>query len=113
LKLVEGVCAFAPEVAVSGYEIHMGVTYASPDTEPAFLIEHEGQVEEEGCISPDQQILGTYLHGVFDHPQACLALLEWAGCRTEHVIDLAQLREQSIDRIADACEALLHSIQAL
>lgn len=117
LKLVEGVCAFAPETAVSGYEIHMGVTYASPDTVPAFLIQRENQgqmqVEEEGCISPDQQILGTYLHGVFDHPQACNALLEWAGCRTENVLDLAQLREQSIDRIADACEALLQSIHAL
>jgi adenosylcobyric acid synthase len=40
-------------------------------------------------------------------------LLEWAGCRTEHTIDLAQLREQSIDRIADACQDLLDGIEAL
>jgi adenosylcobyric acid synthase len=87
----------------------MGLTYASNDTLPAFLI--EGQ--EEGTRSPDDLILGSYLHGLFDHPDACAALLEWAGLRTELGVDLASLREQSLDRVADACAPLLAALQAL
>jgi adenosylcobyric acid synthase len=58
-------------------------------------------------------VLGTYLHGIFDHPQACSALLRWAGLRDAVAVDVAQLREQSIDRIADAALPLYRALQAL
>ncbi|WP_230404598.1 MULTISPECIES: cobyric acid synthase [Undibacterium] len=115
LQQVQGVCAFSDvkDSRVEGYEIHMGLTYASSDTLPAFLMQTEAGIEEEGCRSPDDQILGTYLHGVFDHPQACRALLKWAGLTSEVAVDLNELREQSIDRVADACQGLLDKLQAL
>lgn len=69
--------------------------------------------EEEGTRSPDNQILGTYIHGLFDHPEACQALLAWAGLQTDAVVDLNTLREQSIDRVADACIPLLTALQRL
>jgi adenosylcobyric acid synthase len=111
LQQVEGRCAFGDDLQakVTGYEIHMGVTYASSDTLPAFNINGE----EEGTRSPDDQILGTYLHGVFDHPQACNALLKWAGLRSDAAVDLNVLREQSIDRVADACAPLLLALDGL
>jgi adenosylcobyric acid synthase len=111
LQQVRGVCAFGAkaDAKVEGYEIHMGLTYASNDTLPAFLI--DGQ--EEGTRSPDDLILGSYLHGLFDHPDACSALLEWAGLKTELGVDLGSLREQSLDRVADACAPLLAALQAL
>ncbi|AZP14693.1 cobyric acid synthase [Undibacterium parvum] len=115
LQQVSGMCAFGvkpgakADAKVEGYEIHMGLTYASNDTLPAFLI--DGQ--EEGTRSPDDLILGSYLHGLFDHPDACAALLEWAGLKTELSVDLGSLREQSLDRVADACAPLLAALQAL
>ncbi|WP_295759467.1 cobyric acid synthase [Undibacterium sp.] len=111
LQQVSGVCAFGSkaDAKVEGYEIHMGLTYASNDTLPAFLI--AGQ--EEGTRSPDDLILGSYLHGLFDHPDASSALLEWAGLKTELSVDLGSLREQSLDRLADACAPLLAALQAL
>lgn len=115
LQQVHGHCLFGHDQSakVAGYEIHMGVTYASSETLPAFMIDEGGTPQEEGTRSPDDQILGTYLHGLFDHPEACLALLAWAGLQSEAVVDLNALREQSIDRVADACIPLLDALQRM
>jgi adenosylcobyric acid synthase len=115
LQQVQGQCLFAAgqTAKVTGYEIHMGITYASSDTLPAFVLMGANSNEEEGTRSPDNQILGTYIHGLFDHPEACQALLAWAGLQTDVVVDLNTLREQSIDRVADACIPLLTALQRL
>ena len=97
LAQVSGRCAFA-DAPVSGYEIHMGRSYGAALAQPAFYLEDR----PEGACSPDGQILGTYLHGLFDTPRACAVLLRWAGLHNAAPLDLAQLREQSLDRIADA-----------
>lgn len=111
LQQVEGVCTFGEQrnQRVQGYEIHMGVTYASSDTLPVFMIAGE----EEGTRSPDDLIMGTYLHGLFDHPEACQAILQWAGLTSTSTPDLNALREASIDRVADACEELLLALDSL
>jgi adenosylcobyric acid synthase len=114
LQQVTGLCAFTPDseqARVSGYEIHMGVTHARSQLAAAFRL--DGQAEGEGAVSADGQILGSYLHGMFDHPEACQALLHWAGLRSEHKVDLAALRELSIDRIADAAAPILDALARL
>ena len=108
LTQVSGQCAFA-HATVSGYEIHMGETQASAGVEPAFCIDGK----PEGVRSMDDLILGSYLHGMFDHPEACAALLRWAGLQNAKQIDMAQLREQSIDRIADAAIPLYEALHGL
>jgi len=112
LTRVEGLCAFVPgneSGRVSGYEIHMGVSSGPAMTRPVFAIDGRG----EGAMSADGQIMGTYLHGLFDHPDACSALLRWAGSRSEQVVDTAQLREASLDRIAASVEGLLDRLIGL
>jgi adenosylcobyric acid synthase len=89
--------------AVTGYEIHMGVSRGAGLARPAMLL-GEGQ---EGAISADGQVLGSYLHGLFDHPDACSALLRWAGLRGVEAIDYFALREQGLERLADTLEAHL------
>jgi adenosylcobyric acid synthase len=64
----------------------------------------------EGACSPDGQVLGTYLHGVFDTPGACSALLRWAGLGSERTVDLDALREASLERLADASTLLLEAL---
>ncbi len=56
----------------------------------------------DGALSADGQVLATYLHGLFDEPDACSALLGWAGLDRPAATDYAALREASIERLADA-----------
>ena len=84
---------------VRGYEIHAGVSEGAALDHPAVVLEHG---RRDGAISPDGQILGSYLHGLFEHPGACAALLRWAGVPEPLRIDHAARREQMLERLADA-----------
>ena len=61
----------------------------------------------DGALSGDGRILGTYLHGIFEEPTACTALLRWAGLREPQKIDYREVREREIERLADSVEAHL------
>jgi adenosylcobyric acid synthase len=108
LEQVRGDCVFA-DATVAGYEIHMGVSTGDALDRPAFRIDGR----PEGARSLDDQVLGTYLHGVFDTPQACGALLRWAGLASDHVVDTAALREASLERLADATQPLMDRLISL
>jgi adenosylcobyric acid synthase len=100
LARVQGRLSFA-DVPVAGYEIHMGVSTGAALATPALYIDGK----PEGAISQDQQIAGTYLHGLFDHPESLAAWLQWAGMPgTGSSFDYAALREQGLERLADAVE---------
>jgi len=91
---------------VSGYEIHCGVSRGAALARPSSLLDGG---EADGALSADGQILGSYLHGLFDQPEALDALLTWAGLRQPQPLNLHALREASIDRLADAVETHLDS----
>ncbi len=59
-------------------------------------------------ISADNQIAGTAVHGIFDQPAACDALLHWAGL-TElgAAVDYQAHRLEQLDRLADQVEHYL------
>lgn len=78
LRLVSGKCTFANAI-IEGYEIHAGISQGQALTRPAFMLNGEHGQYPEGALSTDGQLLGTYLHGLFDHTEACSALLAWAG----------------------------------
>jgi adenosylcobyric acid synthase len=110
LRQVAGVCIFDGSGArVEGYEIHMGASEGAALACPAFRIGDRN----EGACSADGQVMGTYLHGLFDDPDACSALLRWAGLRSERRVDAAALREASLDRIADAARPLFERLLGL
>jgi len=100
LRNVRGRLNFA-DADVAGYEIHCGVSTGAALASPAVRL---GDGRSDGALSADGQVLGTYLHGVFDQPQALAALLRWAGLADAEPLDLHALRERSIDRLADAVE---------
>ena len=107
LRQVSGQCSFA-NAPVSGYEIHLGHTDGADCQRPAFRLD-DGRAD--GAISADGQILGSYLHGLFDHPHAGQALLAWAGLHSQQQVDLNALRETSLNRLADACLPLYQRLQ--
>jgi adenosylcobyric acid synthase len=86
---------------VTGYEIHSGLTVTDEVCAPMILLDDD---REDGCLSEDGQVAGTYLHGLFDHPEAGKALLMWAGLEQPVGIDRALLREQEINRLTDCVE---------
>ena len=100
---VQGRLALEGE-AVSGYEIHAGVS-TGPALERAAVELDDGR--HDGALSADGQVLGTYLHGLFEGPAACAALLRWAGLGTVDTVDYLALREREIERLADLVEAHL------
>ena len=85
---------------VAGYEIHMGVS-AGPALERPFA---RLAGRQDGAVSADGQIIGSYVHGLFDLPEACDALLAWAGLAEPKSPDYFALREHHIDRLAEAVE---------
>lgn len=89
------------DAEVSGYEIHAGVTSGDALSSAAVLLD-DGR--SDGALSADGQILGTYLHGLFETPAACSALLRWAGLREVQAVDYHGLRERDIERLADLVE---------
>lgn len=104
LKRVQGKLAFA-EAALTGYEIHMGVSTGAALKHSAVWLNDQ----PEGALSDDGQILGTYLHGLFDHPQACAVLLDWAGlAQQDTAFDYTALREGGLNKLADTLEMHLN-----
>ena len=94
------------DAEVSGYEIHAGVTCGAALSNAAVLLE-DGR--SDGAQSADGQILGTYLHGLFETPAACSALLRWAGLQDVQEVDYHALRERDIERLADLVENHLNT----
>ncbi|KGM56585.1 cobyric acid synthase [Lysobacter arseniciresistens ZS79] len=91
-------------VPVHGYEIHCGRS-EGPALDRPLLRFDDGR--DDGARCADGQVLGCYLHGLFDAPPALDALLRWAGLREVQPLDIHALREASIERLADAVEAHL------
>ncbi|AXQ14756.1 cobyric acid synthase CobQ [Shewanella algae] len=112
---------------VSGYEIHCGASRIPDRCMQPLLLNERGSdancvsatelakvtgptqitaPRSEGLLSEDNQILGSYLHGLFDSPEACELLLTWAGMTAPQgrTVDINQQRQQQLDRLADVLE---------
>ncbi|WP_201316169.1 cobyric acid synthase [Dyella sp. EPa41] len=103
LRRVEGMLLVGG-AQVTGYEIHCGVS-EGPALKHASSLLDGGRLD--GALSADGQLLGSYVHGLFDHPAALAALLAWAGLHEAVPLDVRAQREAAIDRLADAVEAHL------
>ena len=110
LRNVHGRLVLA-DAEVIGYEIHAGVSTGNALARPAVNLGDRN----DGAISADGQILGTYLHGLFESRTACDAILTWAGMEQPQTPDYHALREAGIERLADAVESSIdmHALMRL
>ena len=105
LENVTGALSLMGAPAVSGYEIHMGVSTGPALQRPALILSGG---RPDGALSEDGQVLGTYVHGLFDSPDALYALLRWAGAEGDVArVDLSARREADLDRLADSIESAI------
>lgn len=98
-----GVLALDANASVQGYEIHCGMSVGKALDNPAIYLEGE----KDGALSDDGQIFASYLHGLFDSPEALKAILTWAGLKDAQGVDINAIREQQLERLADTLEAHL------
>lgn len=117
------------DVPIQGYEIHAGLTSGAALQMPFAMIstvvaaatsnnknveasiKHATETEAmrpDGARSSDDQVRGTYLHGLFESAEALQALVRWAGMQqVAEPFDYNAIREGEIERLADTLEAHL------
>jgi adenosylcobyric acid synthase len=89
-------------VALSGYEIHLGVT-RGPDCErPSSVIDGRA----DGAISADGSVMGTYLHGLFCSDAYRAGLLRSFGLSGERM-NYRESVDRALDDVAGELEAVL------
>ncbi len=104
---VRGRLSFA-EAQVSGYEIHSGITTGEALESPFICFQDKRRERHnDGAINPEQNVAGTYWHGLFEQGEALTAILAWAGLTSAPSIDFNEIREQQLERLADMVEAHL------
>lgn len=105
---------------VGGYEIHAGRTARAPGAAPLLTgLAREGAGRaagdgDDGCVTPDGRIWGTYLHGIFDNERFRLAWVNglrarrgWAALPLPPAppahgpLTDRDRREREFDRLAD------------
>jgi len=100
---------FSKEV-IKGYEIHMGKTALKEDSSPLFKIISRSNQEcliNDGAISKDQKVWGTYIHGIFDNDifrKKFINKLSQDKIKKRDQIDLINFKEQrssSLDQLAE------------
>jgi adenosylcobyric acid synthase len=104
-------CQPVEESYLSGYEIHIGQTIYQAgakhlaDVSSRDAVSESKAISEDGCISADSRVFGTYLHGLFDddrfrHQFICAARAFHKLAAPVELMLWKQLREESLDRLA-------------
>jgi len=90
------------DVALEGYEIHLGRTFGPDCLRPATIINNA----QDGATSADGKVFGTYLHGLFAADAFRARFLETFGIRGGGVDYRAEV-EAALDEIAAELETHL------
>jgi adenosylcobyric acid synthase len=93
----------------AGYEIHLGETFRAGGVRPLLQLQRMGENEwfEDGAITSDGKVSGTYLHGLFDSPSGLKWLLtHWRKICGKEPYDITTVdpeseRERRYDLLAD------------
>ena len=92
----------------AGYEIHMGETIRTAGT-PLFRVTERNQnpcLDEDGCVSADSKIMGTYIHGLFNNPAILKSWLNRIGLDGIDVSNIGgiEARNKEYDLLAEHFE---------
>ncbi len=95
-------------IAGMGYEIHMGQTELNGGSPMFSVTRRNGNKcdDHDGCISEDLNVMGTYMHGMFDTPEITRCWLERIGLTNLRIPETAGLsaRDREYDLLAEHFE---------
>ncbi|WP_416176628.1 cobyric acid synthase [Clostridium sp.] len=107
-KVTTRVKAKNKDISVYGYEIHMGICKYGKRAMPLFkIVDKKGNKVnlDDGAVNLKGNIMGTYIHGVFDSPDFREYILNKVriekGLQTQKSLDYRKFREEQIDKLAD------------
>lgn len=91
-----------------GYEIHMGACSYGEDTEALFTIREKNSEDvtyKDGAINKSGNIMGTYIHGIFDgiyfREYIINRLRERKGLPKKNSCKYESIRERELDKLAE------------
>ncbi|URZ15891.1 cobyric acid synthase [Clostridium felsineum] len=97
-----------PKIPVYGYEIHMGVSKFGEKVKPLIEIINKNGEEvliEDGAINEEKNVMGTYIHGIFDGREfreyIINSLREKKGIKRKKSVVYEDIRNAEIDKLAD------------
>jgi adenosylcobyric acid synthase len=93
-------------VPLTGYEIHMGRSDVAGSA-PAFRIRSSTATSDDGVVSDDGLVVGTYMHGLLENPALRLALLRRLAARKG--VELAE--REPVATVDEAIDALAASVR--
>jgi len=116
-----GLFANARGLDVTGYEIHMGQTSVLPQTRSTLLLRvvargEEDAADDDGAVSDDGMIAGTYFHGLFENDTLRHVLLVNLAARkgwTRATAPARFDRNAEYDRLAETVRAHLNLDEVL
>lgn len=95
---------------INGYEIHMGRTTLFENTKPYLtLTDRLGEkiIEQDGAMSADGRVIGTYVHGIFDSLEYTRAFINeirvekgLSAYDSSEVLSYEAFKEQEYDKLA-------------
>lgn len=89
----------------AGYEIHMGQTIRAGGSPLLHIMERNQRPcnDQEGCVSDDLRIIGTYIHGLFDNPTILKSWLNHIGLNGIDVSNIGsiEVHNRQYDLLAD------------
>ena len=96
-----------PAIELHGYEIHVGETVYTDGAQTFATLNGS---EQDGCVSNDSRIFGTYLHGIFDDDAFRHAFIAAARsfrhlAPANNFANWRQKREESFERLAQTIRA--------
>ncbi|WP_125153205.1 cobyric acid synthase [Clostridium rectalis] len=107
-KITTRVNASSNDINVYGYEIHMGICNYGGKAKPLFNIyEQNGErtQRKDGAINEKGNVMGTYIHGVFDgvefREKILNRLRNKKGLGSKKATPYENLREKNLDLLAD------------
>lgn len=91
---------FLNDIECSGYEMHLGITQHLGEYISFANLDGE---RNDGIVAENGRVLGTYLHGIFQHDEVRKTLLKYFGGTTNSINFLFQI-ENTLDQWAEHIE---------
>ncbi len=94
--------------AVSGYEIHAGISTPQASNLTTIITGEQKSGSALAYESADQQIIATYLHGLFDQAEALQQVMLWAGAKVSGQYSFIEQQNAALDKLADSVSSNLN-----